>query len=72
MEDEDDYFDVDDEIEGSVGGDSCKGEEREVDQDEDVKREQGEKGMNEEVNEITEEDDMSVPLDTSSEPSVVN
>lgn len=72
MEDEDDYFDVDDEIEESVGCDSCKGEEREVDQDEDVKREQGEKGMNEEVNEITEEDDMSVPLDTFSEPSVVN
>lgn len=83
-EEEEDYFDVDDEIEGSVGGDSCQGEENEAvvkdEQDEettglqveDVKREQDEKGMmKEEVIEVTEEDYVSVPMDTSSEPSVV-
>lgn len=81
-EDEDDYFDVDDEIEGSVGGDSCKEEENEVavkeEEDDDgkerevvVKNEQNEKGMKEEINEIMEGDDLSVAMDTSSEPSIV-
>lgn len=74
-EEEDDYFDVDDEIEGSVGGDSCKEEEREADlkeeRDEDVRKIRVEKGMKEEVIEITEEDDVSVAMDTSSKPSVV-
>lgn len=58
QEDEDDYFGVDDEIEGSVDGDSCKGEENEVvvkeEQDEDVKEIQVEKGMKVEVYEVTD------------------